>query len=326
MENKKTDTMTKRERVLNAFNNKPVDHVPEAFWYHFSPDEDLGQETVDAHINLYREADFDLIKIMCDGYFNYPNPGIAQIKEAHDWFNLKPLGADHPFIRNQIKRAKGVVDGVKGECCVFYNVFCPMSLMRFGTSEELLMKHLREDEAAVCHAFTVIGEDIKALIKGLIDEAGCDGIYYCVQNAEEFRFTAEEYKRIVTPAELDILEYANKLSDNNILHCCGWAGDKNRIEVWKDYPSKAVNWAVYVENLSLADGKKFFGGRCVLGGFDNTKSGVLYSGTKDEVKAETKKLIEEAGKTGVIVGADCTVPADIAHERFVWVKEALLEI
>ena len=96
--------------------------------------------------------------------------------------------------------------------------------------------------------------------------------------------------------------------------------------MWKNYTAKAVNWAVYVENLSLADGKRFFKGRCVLGGFDNTKSGVLYSGTKDEVKAETKKLIDEAGKTGVIVGADCTVPADIAHERFGWVKEALLEI
>lgn len=318
--------MTKRERVLNAFNNKPVDRVPMAFWYHFSPDDDFGQETVDAHVNLYREADFDLIKVMCDGYFNYPNPGIASVKKADDWFELKPMGPEHPFIRKQIARAKGVVEAVNGECCVFYNVFCPMSLMRFGTSEALLMNHLKENPDAVRHAFEVIGEDIRSLIKGLIEEAGCDGIYYCVQNAEEFRFTAGEYKNIVTPAELPILEYANSLSDNNILHCCGWAGDKNRIEVWKDYPSKAVNWAVYVENLSLKAGREFFGGRCILGGFDNRKSGVLYSGTKDEVKAETRRIVEEAGSTGLIIGADCTVPGDIDHARFGWVKEALEEL
>lgn len=318
--------MTKRERVLHAFNREAVDKIPMAFWYHFSPDDDFGQETIDAHVNLYKEADFDLIKVMCDGYFNYPNPGISEIHEAKDWFKLTPMGPDAPYIRKQIARVKGVVDSVKGECCVFYNVFCPMSLMRFGTSEELLMRHLKENPEAVCHAFEVIGEDIRSLIRGVIEEAGCDGIYYCVQNAEEFRFTAEEYRKIVTPAELSILKYANTLSDNNILHCCGWAGDKNRIEVWQDYPSKAVNWAVYVEGLSLKDGIEFFGGRCVLGGFDNRKQGVLYSGTKEEVKAETKRLIKETGKTGVILGADCTVPADIDHERFLWVREALNEL
>ena len=64
------------------------------------------------------------------------------------------------------------------------------------------MSHLKANPEAVCHAFEVIGEDIKSLIKGVIEEAGCTGIYYCVQNAEEFRFTAEEYKKIVTPAEV----------------------------------------------------------------------------------------------------------------------------
>lgn len=167
--------MTKKERVLHAFHNEPVDRVPIAFWYHFSPDDDFGQETIDEHLRLYREADFDLIKVMCDGYFNYPNPGIAQIKNPEDWFNLKPMGADHPYIRKQIARVKGVVEAVKDECCVFYNVFCPMSLMRFGTSEELLMSHLKANPEAVCHAFEVIGEDIRSLIKGVIEEAGCTG-------------------------------------------------------------------------------------------------------------------------------------------------------
>ena len=38
--------MTKKERVLHAFHNEPVDRVPIAFWYHFSPDDDFGQETI----------------------------------------------------------------------------------------------------------------------------------------------------------------------------------------------------------------------------------------------------------------------------------------
>ncbi len=315
--------MTKKERLLNAFHNKPVDKVPMGFWYHFSPDEDLGQETIDQYIALYRDTDMDMIKVMCDGYFNYPNPYIRRVTCVNDWYGLTPLGEENPFIVKQIERAKGVVDAVHGECCVFYNVFCPMSQLRFGTSEELLMRHIKENPDAVCHAFEVIAQDTMSLIRGLITEADCDGIYYCVQNAEKFRFSAEEYRRLVTPAELKVLEYANSLSDNNILHCCGWAGDANRIEVWQDYPAQAVNWAVYVENMTLSEGKKFFGDRCVLGGFDNRKEGILYSGTYEQIAAETVRLIEETGTRGIVLGVDCTLPFDIDHERLRVVRRTL---
>ena len=315
--------MTKKERVLKAFQNEPVDKVPMGFWYHFSSDEDTGSAMVEQHLKLYREAGMDMIKVMCDGYFNYPNPYIEKVTCAEDWFGLTPLGDDHPYITNQVNRVRAIVDAVKDECCVFYNVFCPMSLMRFGTSEELLMMHLRENPEAVCHAFTVIAQDVKALVRRVITEAGATGIYYCVQNAETFRFTAEEYRRLVTPAELDVLKYANTLSENNILHCCGWAGDPNRVEVWQDYPSKAVNWAIYVENLPLKKGKEYFGGRCVLGGFDNRKGGVLYSGSREEVEQEVEKILASAGKTGIILGADCTLPSDIPTERLRWVREKL---
>ncbi len=313
--------MTKKERLIKCFNNEEVDKIPVGFWFHFPEDMDLEKECVDAHIDFYKESDVDFIKIMCDGYFDYPNPIIPTIKEPQDWYKMKPLGEDHPFIQEQVDRAKEIVDKLHGECCAFYNVFCPMSYLRFGTSEELLMSHLRADPEAIMYAFEVIAKDVVALSRRLIKEAGCEGIYYCVQNAEEYRFMAEEYHKYVTPSELHVLEEVNQYSENNILHCCGWAGYKNRVEVWRDYPAKVFNWAVYVEDLSLKDGKEFFHGKCVLGGFDNRPGGVLYSGTKEEIEAFTEKLIEETGKTGIIVGADCTLPRDVDKKHIQWVVE-----
>ena len=80
--------MTKRERLLNAFENKPVDRIPVGFWYHFSPDEDLGQETVEQHLQLYRDTGMDMIKVMCDGYFNsqslYPKGCLCRRLVFHD--------------------------------------------------------------------------------------------------------------------------------------------------------------------------------------------------------------------------------------------------
>ena len=80
--------MTKRERVINAFHNQAVDKLPMGFWYHFSPDDDFGQQTVEEHLRLYRDTDMDFIKVMCDGYFNYPNPFIETVNSADDWFRM----------------------------------------------------------------------------------------------------------------------------------------------------------------------------------------------------------------------------------------------
>ena len=77
--------MNKKERLLNAFNNKPVDKVPAGFWFHFPEDMDIGQGCVDAHLEYYRSSDTDFMKIMCDGYFDYPNEIIPRIKTASDW-------------------------------------------------------------------------------------------------------------------------------------------------------------------------------------------------------------------------------------------------
>ena len=50
--------MTKKERVLHAFHNEPVDRVPIAFWYHFSPDDDFGQETIDEQFEIVPRGRF----------------------------------------------------------------------------------------------------------------------------------------------------------------------------------------------------------------------------------------------------------------------------
>lgn len=315
--------MDKKTRVLSAFHCKSVDRVPVGFWFHFQEGCCLGEDGIRQHLDYYKAVDADFVKIMCDGYFDYPNEWISKIQKASDWRLLRPLGRNHPFIREQVERCKAINDALNGECCTFYNVFNPMSSMRFGSSEEMLMTHLREDPDAVLQALDVIAEDNAALAELVITEGGCEGIYYCVQNAEEKRFSSEEYRRYVTPGDKKVLDHANRFSKNNILHCCGWAGDPNHMEVWQDYEARVYNWAVFIEGMSLLEGKKFFHDRCVLGGFDNRPQGVLNSGTKEEVEAYTQALLVAVGKEGIILGGDCTFPRGIDVQRFTWVKDTV---
>lgn len=325
--------MDKRTRVLHAMNKKEVDHVPVAFWFHFSGEEALGDACVQAHLKYYKETDLDFVKIMCDNYFPYPLP---QIKQASDWKTLKPLSAEHPFIREQVERAKAIVAEIGQERCVFYNVFAPFSSLRFGAeaigvSDAEVMAYIREDKNAVMAALDVIAQSNALLAELLITEAGCDGVYYCVQGGEYDRFLPEEYKKIITPSDLYVLEHANRFSENNIIHMCGWAGNRNQLRIWQDYPAKVVNWAVYVEGMSLEDGRYFMDGRTALGGFEThwdeqIQQGIMYTGTKEEVQQYTKDLILNHGKTGLMLGGDCTIDAKIDWERIRWIVEAARSI
>ena len=315
--------MTRRERVIRAMQNQPVDRPPVGFWFHFSKEDSLGQRCVDAHLRYYNNVDVDIAKLMCDGYFDYPNPVAKAVKEPGDWYAMKPLGPDSEFIRGQVERAKAVKAGLKSDCLVLYNVFAPFSSIRFGTSDELVMRHLREDPKAIEYALDVIAQDNALLCEKLITEAGIDGVYYCVQGGEKNRFTPDEYRRYITPSDLKVLEHANRFSGYNVLHCCGWAGIPNNLEVWRDYPAAAINWACFIENMGLSEGKEFFGGKCVLGGFDNRATGLMYNGTREEIQEFTRELVQRSGSTGVMLGADCTLPATVDVNHIQWVVDAV---
>ncbi len=323
--------MSKRERLLNAFNNKPVDRIPVGFWFHFLPEEELGNglekpELVEINIASHRSfieaADPDFVKIMSDGFFRYPSPVLESLSNVQDLKKLTPVGKNHEWLQKQISLVKEVTGFLK-DTCSFYNIFSPATFLRIAISEERFIEYFREDPAAIAYALDVIAQDLVILAQAVIEEAGADGIYLSVQNPGNGAFTYEEYRRYITPSEKKVLESANQVSHNNILHCCGYNGNKNNLSVWKDYDAKAVNWAVTIEKLDLAEGKKFFGGKAVIGGFDNRPGKLLHTGSKEEIEEFTRGLVKKAGNDGVVIGADCTVPADIDLNRLHWVRESV---
>lgn len=317
--------MNKRERVLAALDKKPVDLVPVSFWYHFTGEEMFGDACVQAHLKHYRDNDLDFIKIMSDGCeYTFSTP----IRKAEDWYHLKPLGKDHPWITEQVKRARALRDAVGDECCLFYTVFNPYHTLREcpDSDEDMVAAHILENERAVRAGMDVIGEDTAILAEALLLEGGMDGIYFAMQGAEENRLRSSDvYRRMAMPSDLAVLELANEYSSYNLLHMCGWFESKNRMDLWSKYPAKGYNWSTEVEGISLREGAELFGG-CVIGGFEKNDYGLLYSGTKGEIEAYAKALVKGFGKTGLIVGADCTIPNTIDKQRFRWAVDAVHQL
>lgn len=317
--------MNKRERVLAALHNQEVDYVPGCFWRHYTPEMQRGEDVVEAHLKFYRETDVDFLKISCDGFFGWPNNTLKNLTDVKQLYQMEHISADSPFIRDQIERAKGVVQKLNGECVTIYTMFAPLVLFRMQLGYDRMMEYIKADPKAVMYACNIIAEDEINLVDGLLREAGVDGIFYSVQNAEITRFTIEEYKAWAEPSDRKVLEYANTISDCNILHCCAWdadeAGTYNHLESWQEYPSAAVNWAAFVDHKDLTQIREFFNGRTAWGGFDNRVCGLLYNGTEEEIKAETRRLIAQGGKKGYILGPDCSLPSDIDSQRIKWVIE-----
>ena len=209
-----------------------------------------------------------------------------------------------------------------------YNIFAPVTYLKWLLGEvsggdDLVADFLVRDSQKLKKVLDVIAQDIASLSQAIIKDAGADGIYLSVQSIQDARVSVEDYQEIIAPSELTVLNAAKSVGGVNILHICGYEGARNDIHIFADYPAHVFNWAVGPEGISLKEGREIFKGRAVLGGFENGKDGLLYRGSKEEIQAETKRLVEETGKEGLILGADCTIPSDIAVERIQWVREAL---
>ena len=318
--------MNKRERVIAAFHGQETDHVPVSMWQHVPP-EYWGDDNlfVKKQLDFYKNTDVDFMKLSGDKYFGWPSPLLKTIEKADELYNLEPLGPNHPWIRGQVQRAAKMIDALNGECVALQLVFVPISCLRIAVGYPKMMELIRENPDAMKHALNVITEDQKELVKGLIQKAGVDGIFYSVQNGEIDRFTAEEYRDWLTPSDKAVLDYANTLSDMNALHFCAWEGAANRLSVWEDYKAPVVSWSRYIDIMDIQEAKKHFG--CtVWGGFDNRRGSLLYTATKEELEREVASLIEQGGRTGYIIGSDCSIDGSLPEERIRWIVEAARKI
>lgn len=326
---------TKRELVLKTFHNEKADRIPVGFWHHFLDGEDfnaalerpeLVQKNLEGHRKFKEDFDPDFVKIMTDGFFYLPFD-FKNIHTASDLRGLKPLPADHPFFAKNEELVKGVRDIYGEDTLLYFNEFAPLSQLLSsigGVGREpgfqQIKKLLEEDASAVAYALDIIADSLNELTRRVVKPGLADGIYLSVNNPNR-GIPAQIYTSFISPSEIKVLEAANRLAEDNILHICGYQGNKNILSVYQKYPVTVVNWAVFAEGVGLAEGKKYFGDKAVIGGFGNTRDSVLYAGTKEEIEEYVEGLLASVGREGVIIGADCTVPADIDVQRLQWVRD-----
>lgn len=335
--------MTSNIAVSAALNNQEEITIPVSFWRHFADSEFVDAlaypETIDLNISGHKKyikaVDPDFVKMMTDGYFIDPSLRENNPRIVDNLRRIQPLPVNHRWIKEQVDLARKQKEVANGKL-VFYTLFSPLTILKWSLidhereslflADERFADLYEEDSHAVRHALEAIETDIKSVVLALSD-TDIDGIYFSTQEIQDERLkTVDFFKTVIEPTDTSIVTEINKYFETNILHICGFADATNHLEWFTNYQLQVINWSTHAENVSLKAGKELFNNRPVLGGFGNELTDVLYSGTKEEIQAEAKRLIREVGRKGIIIGADCTVPRDIPEEHLRWVEEAVHEI
>jgi len=308
--------MNRIERVQAALRGEPVDRVPASFWFHFPSDQVAGHAMAAAHLNYYRAADPDFLKVMNDN--GYALTDVDEIQTPADWRKLKPAPlASRPY-QDQLDGLRRIVDALGDEVLIVTTVFNPYATGN-DISGRKVTEHLKADPESVAAGLAVIAESLAEFSQACV-EAGAAGIYFSAQGGETDRFTQQGFEKYIKSHDVAVLHAAEKAGATfNVLHICG---HRLRLAAYADYPAHAVNWAPQHGNLSLSEGRRLFN-RAIIGGVD--ERGPIVDGNREEIAAEVQAAIAEMGRTGFMVGAGCTVPSDIRIEHLAWARQAVLE-
>lgn len=302
--------MTKKERVIAAIQQKETDGIPSGFSLHFPAEQKKGEACVKAHLDFFRDTDTDICKIMNENLI----PVFGPIHTPDDYDRLIPvMTMDDAFMKDQMQLTKKILEGCDKDVFTMGTLhgICASGIhpieqagINYYAARQMQVDFLRWDEKKMMSAMQRITDVLCDLARSYV-EAGLDSVYYAALGGEHEFFTDEEFARWIKPFDLQIMKAIKDAGGYCFLHICK---DHLNMERYRDYAEYAdvVNWGVYEAPFGMKEGKELFGGKTIMGGLPN-HHGILIDGNQQEIQDGVKELVEDFGRKGLILGADCTL-------------------
>ena len=309
--------MNKIERVDASLRGETVDRVPLNFFYHFPEHQRAGHAMAQAHLDFYRAADLDYLKVMNDNYYDPPN--FQALTKPSEWAKLQAAPLTSRCFQDQLTGLREIVKAVGKEVSIITTVFNPFE-NGDGMSEWKATEHLKLEPEKVSEGLSTVADSLANFVRACID-VGASGIFFAAHGGQSGRHTESEFRKYIKPHDLTVLNAAEEAGAAfNLLHVCG---ENLRLQEYAEYPAHAVNWSPQLGNLSLAQGRRVFN-RTITGGID--QNGAIIHGSQKDVSAEVLKAVDEMGTTGFMLGAGCALAEAVPTPRLSWVKQAVMSI
>ena len=316
--------MTKKELVTRTFAGDVQDTVPASFSIHFGAGYKYGEAAIKRHLDFFSETGMDIMKVMNENQVP-SNPGV---QSSYDLLRIGTFSRKSEFIIHQADLVKAIVDKVGTDAyvvCTIHGITASLvHTMRpqYQALDEIRRVQLglfREHPEPFLDAEKRITEGLCILVESVID-AGCDGIYFAALGGENDVYTREEFETPQAPFDKEIMKCAREMGASVTLHMCKKKLDIARFASYAPY-CDAVNWGIYENGISIEEGEKLFPGKTILGGLEN-RSGIIVDGTLEDIRNEVHRLRSEMRGKKFILGADCTMAADLPVERIKAAVEA----
>jgi len=303
-----TAEKNKRQLVLDLLDeSKTPGHVPAAFFIHFAEDEHVGPPAIDKHKEYFRFTGMDFVKIQYEAGF----PLHPEIEKPGDWAKLPLHGKE--FYADQVGVVEGLVQALKKEALIVCTLYSPFMLAAGSVGPERLVEHIEADPEAVKKGMEIVTESLLTFVRECV-RVGVDGFYASTQGGEAGRFSRPGlFQECVMPFDLTVQREINESCIFNILHVCDYHLPYDDLTPFLEYPGDVVNCSLHVGEKSLTPKElsELFG-RPFMGGLD--RKGIIVDGSAEQIRQEVHDVLAGAADRHIL-GADCTLPGDIAWEN-----------
>ncbi len=278
--------LSKIERVRRALEGREVDRPPYTYWYHFLDDKLPAERHAASTLDFHRKFDTDLVKVMSD----------------------YPFGEDvaNPFPQ-QVRALEILARELKGKALLVETIFQPFNQAEKTSSPEKVKELLRANPQALLDRLEKIAR-AEANHARLALKAGASGVFLAISNANTGYLTREQYKKFSAPFDRMVLEGARG-AELNILHL---HGDKFYLDLFYDWPARAIQYSVAATGVPFRDVRKKYSG-VLMGGLDEIHFKEL---TPVEMQEQVRVARLEAGPKWILSGG-CSVPNDTPDAQLV---------
>ena len=91
---------------------------------------ELLDKIVEGHKRYFETIEPDMMKLMNEGFMGYPPVMNNNLETAEDLLPSRASAPDHPWITEQVKHVRRLVDLFGDKVMTFYNVFAPLQVIR----------------------------------------------------------------------------------------------------------------------------------------------------------------------------------------------------
>ena len=323
--------MNHRQRINAVLRGEPTDHVPIALWRHF-PNDDQRAETLAARVvEFQKKFDFDFVKVtpasgypaemygatFVDGknregtrsYISRP------VNAMTDWNKIVPLDARNPVFDRELTALKMIREQLGPDVHILQTIFSPLN-SALNLAGDRLYADLREDPDMIHPALRALTETTSRFAVESL-RAGADAIFFATQVATPKRLSLAEFRAFGEPYDFQVLQAIRAAKPDFIfLHMHGL---EIYFDVLRYYPAEILNWHDRRTEPSLKQARALLSsdestkGKTIAGGIDEWN--VLAAKSPDDVRAQVRDAVTQAGNLGFIVGAGCVIAVDTPEEN-----------